>query len=283
MWEYYRYNPSLVAAIIFAVLFSLVTIVHVCLLLRTKTWYFIPLAVGGAFEIVGYIGRILSSEQTPNWTLVPYIIQTLFLLVAPPLLAASIYMELSRIVLLVDGESHCLLKRQWLSKVFVTGDILSFFIQCGGGGIMANGSISSMTLGQHIVIGGLALQLVSFGFFIVVAGVFHGRLHRYPTHASTGSVPWRKHQYALYAASILILIRSVFRVIEYCQGNDGFLSRHEYFLYVFDAALMWCVLVLFVAVHPGELTGLLAKKRLENQSGGVEYEMMQSPKSDLRC
>ncbi|KAK9319371.1 hypothetical protein V1517DRAFT_266436 [Lipomyces orientalis] len=44
--------------------------------------------------------------------------------------------------------------------------------------------------GQNVVIGGLrAIQLVFFGFFIVVNSVFHGRLDRYSTHHSTGSVP----------------------------------------------------------------------------------------------
>lgn len=81
---------------------------------------------------IGYVGRAISHTQTPDWTLVPYLIQTLLLLVAPALFAASIYMELSRIIILVDGESHVLIKKKWLTKTFVTGDVLSFFIQGGG-------------------------------------------------------------------------------------------------------------------------------------------------------
>jgi len=81
---------------------------------------------------IGYIGRALSSQESPDWTLGPYIMQTLLLLVAPALFAASIYMELSRIILLADGESHALLKKKWLTKTFVTGDIFSFLLQSGG-------------------------------------------------------------------------------------------------------------------------------------------------------
>ncbi|KAK9328250.1 RTA1 like protein-domain-containing protein [Lipomyces starkeyi] len=272
-WEYYRYNPSLVAAIVFVVLFSLATVIHTYRLLRTKTWYFIPLLVGGVFETIGYIGRILSSRQTPNWTLVPYIIQTLFLLVAPALFAASIYMELGRIILVVDGESCSLIQRRWLTKIFVIGDILSFLMQSGGGGIMASSSSSAKT-GEDIIIGGLVIQVLFFGFFIITALVFHGRLHRHPTQRSI-SLPWRKHQYTLYAASIFILIRSVFRVIEYSEGNDGFLLQHEYFLYVFDAVLMWSVMILFLLAHPGEITRLLVEKPWEDaMDTGVGYEMM---------
>ncbi|KAK9357877.1 RTA1 like protein-domain-containing protein [Lipomyces starkeyi] len=272
-WEYYRYSPSLVAAIVFVVLFSLATVIHTYRLLRTKTWYFIPLLVGGVFETIGYIGRILSSRQTPNWTLVPYLIQTLFLLVAPALFAASIYMELGRIILVVDGESCSLIQRRWLTKIFVIGDVLSFLMQCGGGGIMASSSSSAKT-GEYIIIGGLVIQVLFFGFFIITALVFHGRIHRHPTRRSV-SLPWRKHQYTLYAASIFILIRSVFRVIEYSEGNDGFLLQHEYFLYVFDAVLMWSVMILFLLAHPGEITRLLVEKPWEDaMDTGMGYEMM---------
>ena len=83
-------------------------------------------------EWIGYIGRAISHTQTPNWTLAPYLIQTLLLLVAPALFAASIYMELSRIIILADGESHALIKKKWLTKIFVIGDITSFFVQGGG-------------------------------------------------------------------------------------------------------------------------------------------------------
>lgn len=68
----------------------------------------------------------MSSTQTPNWTLGPYIIQTLFLLLAPALLAASVYMFLGRISLVLEAENSALLKRKWLTNVFVTGDVLSF-------------------------------------------------------------------------------------------------------------------------------------------------------------
>lgn len=44
----YRYHPSQVAAIIFVVLFGLTTILHLFQLIKKRTWYFIPLVVGGA-------------------------------------------------------------------------------------------------------------------------------------------------------------------------------------------------------------------------------------------
>jgi RTA1 like protein len=83
-------------------------------------------------EVVGYAARAYNATQTPNWGVGPYVIQSLLLLLAPSLFSASIYMILGRIVRLVNGESRSLIRPSWLTKIFVTGDVLSFFIQSGG-------------------------------------------------------------------------------------------------------------------------------------------------------
>jgi hypothetical protein len=83
-------------------------------------------------EWVGYIRRAVSSDETPNWTLLPYLVQTLLLLLGPSLFAASIYMLLGRIILVLEAESLALLRRKWLTKLFVGGDVLSFLLQAAG-------------------------------------------------------------------------------------------------------------------------------------------------------
>lgn len=57
----------------------------------------------------------------------------------------------------------------------------------------------------------------------------------------------------LYAASGLILVRSLFRVVEYVQGNNGYLLRNEVFLYVFDAVLMAACMLVFLFYHPSRI------------------------------
>jgi hypothetical protein len=49
-FELYRYTPSLVAAIIFIVLFVLATLYHLYQVVRTRSWYFTIFVVGGACE-----------------------------------------------------------------------------------------------------------------------------------------------------------------------------------------------------------------------------------------
>ena len=83
-------------------------------------------------EVIGYAGRAKSGNESPDWTLGPYIIQAILLLVAPALFAATIYMELGRIINVIEGERHVMIRKEWMTKIFVTGDVLSFFLQGGG-------------------------------------------------------------------------------------------------------------------------------------------------------
>lgn len=46
--------------------------------------------------------------------------------------AASVYMELGRIILLVNGEDRSMIRKKWLTKIFVFGDVFSFLLQSGG-------------------------------------------------------------------------------------------------------------------------------------------------------
>lgn len=62
----------------------------------------------------------------------PYIVQSLLLLLGPSFFAASIYMILGRVIVLVGGQKHSIIRPKWLTKIFVVGDVLSFFVQSGG-------------------------------------------------------------------------------------------------------------------------------------------------------
>lgn len=122
---------------------------------------------------------------------------------------------------------------------------------------MAN--VKTMAFGKRLVVLGLLLQIIFFGIFSITGGVFHLRIVRSSTSASVHN-NWKPCMYALYAASVLILIRSVFRVIEFDEGNDGLLSN-EVFLYLFDAVLMLGVMIAFNIIHPGLILGRKAQGR----------------------
>jgi len=115
-------------------------------------------------------------------------------------------------------------------------------------------SADSQNLGKTLVIAGLVLQILFFGLFVGTSILFHRRLALSPTSASLRA-PWQKYLWALYAASLLIFIRSIFRIFEFAGGHDGTLMSSEVYIYVFDAVLMLGVMVVFNVVHPGEIIG----------------------------
>lgn len=149
----YAYTPSLAAAIIFIILFALTTTLHTYQLIKTRAWYLIPIVIGGlctylslslfpykaqivnanpAVEFIGYIGRAISSQQGHSWTVGPYFMQSLLILLAPAFFAASVYMSLARITRSIDAEDRCPISPSWLTRTFVTGDVLSLFVVAGG-------------------------------------------------------------------------------------------------------------------------------------------------------
>ncbi|OQE89789.1 hypothetical protein PENNAL_c0013G03742 [Penicillium nalgiovense] len=253
-FELYRYTPSLVAAIIFIVLFALATSYHLYQVVRPRFWYFTIFVVGGAFQIVGYICRALAHNDKENIPI--YSVGVIMILLAPPLYAASIYMTLGRLIVHLDAENLSLVPVKWLTAIFVTGDVIAFVMQAAGGGIMASGTLSAMTTGEHITIGGLVVQLVFFSVFIIASSIFHYRIRKNPTEKSVDrsrTSTWELVMTGLYVTSVLILVRSIFRLIEYAQGNSGYLISHEVFMYVFDSMLMFFAMVAMSISHPSKV------------------------------
>ncbi|KAF2721407.1 RTA1-domain-containing protein [Polychaeton citri CBS 116435] len=250
---FYHYIPTKVGAIIVATLFAMGTLAVLWRSSFTKTKFAIPFMVGGVLEIVGYVGRAIATENEDS-LLVPFIVQSVLLLIAPALFAASIYMTLGRVIRGVGGEQRSIIRPNLLTRVFVLLDIASFLAQGAGSGFQSGKKFNKNTA-EYIVLGGLVIQILGFGLFAVTALVWHVRMRRQPTHTIMGddTEDWQSIMNMLYVVSILIMMRSVFRVIEYAGGADGYLSQHEWTLYVFDAALMLLTVGVFAWWYPGQL------------------------------
>lgn len=222
-----------------------------------------PFLIGGCCEAIGYIGRIQSSKDPLAHS--PFIMQYLLILLAPAFMAATIYMILGRIIQLTDGDKYAIVRRSWLTGIFVTGDILSLAVQALGGVLVTSdkGTLQQQkdrkNLGKTIILVGLCIQISSFGFFVLVSVFFQYRARNHFRKLPPG-LGWQKHLYTLYAVSLLILIRSIVRVVEYVQGLDGYIYSHEAFLYVFDSTLMFIAMVIMNVVHPADIARLLKEK-----------------------
>ncbi|KAJ5086543.1 RTA1 domain protein [Penicillium alfredii] len=251
--EYYSYVPSAPAAWAFVVLFGITTVAHFFMMFPMRAAYFIPLILGGICEAFGYYGRSWSHRKPDDMK--PWIMQELLILCAPPLISATIYMILGRIIRSLQAEHHSMVRTKWLTAIFVLNDIVCFCTQIGGAGVQITGDDRIMKIGQKAVLGGLILSLVVYLLFIATAARFHVRLAREPTPIVRDNprLRWRRYLVALYVECVAVFLRNLVRAIEYSQGTRGFIADHEAMLYVFDAFLMFLTLLLLLGFHPGLL------------------------------
>lgn len=237
----YPYDASVAAAVLFTILFFVSSIVHLYQLLRTRTWYLLPFLIGGICKLNLQVRQLQS--------MIADLIRS----------RRSRYMSLGRIILVTQAEAVAPIRRTWLTKLFVTGDVLSFLAQALGGAILAQQKASSYNTGRWIIIVGLVIQVLFFGLFLITSVIFHVKLNKMPTLASR-KFAWKRHLSALYTGSALILVRSIYRLIEYLEDAGGYLITHEAFAYVFDALLMFAVMIVFFWVHPSEIQALIRGK-----------------------
>lgn len=183
----------------------------------------------------------------------------MLILGSAPLLAATVYMTLGRLARSLDAADYCFIRSTWVSKIYILIDIASFGCQMAGSAAQASGEEGAKQ-GIFIVKIGLGIQLAAFGLFLLMVVVLHIRLNNGPTAVSERpQVRWRKHMWALYAVSVLIIARSLFRLIEFTQGPDGQILKTEWMMYAFDASLLLASTVYFAVVHPGRLFRYIRK------------------------
>ncbi|KAL3299665.1 RTM1 protein [Colletotrichum asianum] len=220
----FAYAPSMAAAAFFTSAFGVSAVLHLGQAVYFKTKCMIPLVVGA---FLGYIMRCLSaSEDFGCWSLPPFIIHSILVLVAPAVIAASI------------------------TGIFVAGDVAPFLIQSYGGSMVSKPTAteSSKKAGQQIVLAGLVVQ-VAFGvLFTIVAGVFHRRICKAFTAAGVSQeIRWLM---TLSGVMVLVTIRNIFRIAEHSGGQESSLMKHEYLPYLLDASPILLALLWFNWCHP---------------------------------
>ncbi|KAH7076295.1 RTA1 like protein-domain-containing protein [Paraphoma chrysanthemicola] len=247
LWDYV---PNLPAAIAFAALFALLSIAHTWKMIRLRMWFCIPFVIGGACEVLGYISRAIATNNTGS--LIPFLLQGIFLLLPPVFFAASLYMVYSRVVRAVDGDRFSIISPRWCTRMFVLGDWLCLNIQSTGGGLLANPK--NVKIGDGIIVGGLILQCLIFVGFVYCCTRFHRRFrYHLTTSGERTTIPWEPILNMLYGTSGIIMVRNIYRLVEYIMGKGSYLFANEWPVYVLDGALMLVVMLVFFIWYPDQL------------------------------
>ncbi|KAJ5175890.1 RTA1 like protein-domain-containing protein [Penicillium canariense] len=274
--SYYRYNPSLAAAVVAAVFYGLAFSATFLLWIRYRSWVWIVMVVAAAMEAVGYIGRCISVQNVTEKSI--YALQFSLIILAPVLMAACCYVLFSRILfLVVPSEKRsfrlCWVPPRFITPIFVGFDIVALLLQLGGAVMITSvdpGDVDGadkLDRGKHIAQAGVIIQLAAFGLFSLAAARFNftskqffaTMRERYERFGEKDyiidGIAKNRHWPALLRVvnltSLLILVRSVYRLVEFTEGSTGYLNTHEWAMYVFDALVIYPCIVLFIYWHPG--------------------------------
>ncbi|EGX50001.1 hypothetical protein TWF173_007649 [Orbilia oligospora] len=255
----YGFAPKLAPNLVLLVLFSLSTIGFIFVGIWKKTWgFFIAMSLGGLLEVVGYIGRVGGSSDPFNGLGgQSFIIQICCLTVAPACYAAGIYLCLARIVI-AFGEDISRIKPRWYTYIFVTCDLVSLITQSAGGAIASTSNDhAGSKLGGDITLGGLAFQVFTMTFFMVLCGEFALRCwnrRQMFDERQRGLRESKRFKYFLYAmgaATIFIYVRCVYRVAELAKGWDGPLMTTETYFIVLEGSMVILACLCLNIFHPG--------------------------------
>lgn len=177
------------------------------------------------------------------------------IIIAPVFNAAIEYILFGRLMHAV-GDQYSLIKPKLVAWIFIICDIFSLVIQSSGAGILTSSSTKpeNAKTGENILLAGLAVNLVSFAIFCLQLLYFDYRTRKSPPNFPSGSLRqkgWRQFLYVIYLSSSLVLLRQIYRVIEFSQGFTGYLAVHEAYFYVFDTIPIFVSATIYVIFFPG--------------------------------
>jgi hypothetical protein len=69
------------AAIVFALIYGVITVVHTCQAIRYRAWYCVPIIIGAFWEVGGYAARAAASHFPDSVTV--YAAQSILIVLAP--------------------------------------------------------------------------------------------------------------------------------------------------------------------------------------------------------
>ncbi|KAK0105075.1 hypothetical protein ONS95_004561 [Cadophora gregata] len=285
--SYYFYRVSLAANATFIALFaiSLLGFLVTYAVTRRATAFTFAVSAGVILEVIGYAGRIMSWQN--QWGENGFLMQIVCLTIAPAFIAGGIYLCLRRIVY-AFGPENSRIAPETYTRFFIPCDLLSLLLQAAGGGIASSASHQhkSTKVGDHIMVAGLAFQVLTLLIFMILCGDFAIRTRR--RYKSLGEAAFDQNPHfvtlrhskvfkgflgALTLATICIFWRSVYRVAELAEGWTGSLIKRQWLFVGFEGVMVIVACLALNVFNPAfafpegvtGMGGLGSKKKMRKQ------------------
>ncbi|KAJ9610264.1 hypothetical protein H2200_005041 [Cladophialophora chaetospira] len=312
----WAYCPSFAAAMIFVVLFGLTSCAHIFQAIMYRKPFAMVLIMGALWETGGYVARIISIENQHQSGV--YTVQLLLILLAPLWINAYIYMLLGRMIhfFLPKGEDKVYkIRARSITRMFVLFDITAFIVQAAGGTMTGPGSSAKVQkTGLNIYTGGVGIQLFFLVIFVSLAVGLQRKINalkrsfaksgyideesRYEPMTLPGQSEFRVDSPSpelagdlkltvpllrlVYVTLGLIILRNIYRLVEFGIGMNSPTVTHEWYSYVFDAVPMFFALIILNVFYPGKyLKGERADFSVEDKERKLmKKEVKQQKKED---
>lgn len=213
-----------------------------------------------------------------------YKINQCFLVISPVLLAIVEYITMAKLLAISaanqggdSSKTPAGILSKYVAWAFTVSDFICCLLQGSGGALYVDPD--KATLARLLLLIGLFAQLAFFSLFIALLvyvqfsprfGFREGNLRRL-----------RPVFVCLYATTLLLHLRNIFRVIEFEQGFTGELATQENMLYIFDFAPIYACFMLFTFMHYGFWLGPNAAamkpqpaREKQQSAGGVKLDIV---------
>ncbi|KAG0247482.1 hypothetical protein BG011_001416 [Mortierella polycephala] len=295
-----KYDPSVPGNIVIGVLYAIESLVLFCYITRHKDKWALCLPLGAIASSIGFFVRI--GLDPHDVSLILYIVQSMFIVASPSAFLAFNYMLYGRFIAAIDPRfgsdksqskmeksRYSFIPPRIVGRIFIWSDITTFLIQISAGGMLGGGgdNLSLVKTGDTLFLVGVCAQGVCYFLFTALLSV---TLMRLVAERQTAGLNRSGRSCmgldkntliiasGLYFSSLCISIRSIYRIIEFSQGHNGYLVSNEVFLFVLDAVPLVLAIGIWAIVWP---TAALDKIAAQVRDGAQTY-YMESGISQLR-
>ena len=166
---------------------------------------------------------------------------------SPVLFSASIYTILTFLIKAV-GQQYSPMRPSLILYTFIASDVVATTVQIGGAASIgtAESHRQDPTTANHVLTAGLAFQVFSFFLFIVLLSIF---LYRARKVCGRATAPFTV---ALVVATLLVYLRTCFRLVESAEGIQQYLFTHEAYFGSLESAPIITAVFILNAFHPGK-------------------------------
>ncbi|KAK7423099.1 hypothetical protein QQX98_001175 [Neonectria punicea] len=253
---FYSYDPNVGGNAVLLAAFAILTIVVPYLGYRSWTPLFsITLTMGLLAEVVGFVGRVLLHSTSDSRTY--FFLFLLGTVLGPTFISASIFIILPH-VLGIYGEPVSPFKPLVAGLAFCSLIAVALAVELVGIIFVAYESASiSRSSGVKITAAGLGIQaamlLACSGLhFWFTLGLSTQRSSIDPRHSHVYTSPrFKRLLMGMEVASALLIVYSVYRIVEFAGGVPGTLFQNQTAFMILGGAIPLLAAIMLTVLHPG--------------------------------